>query len=475
MHRLRAMGQVKAWGWMQVVLLVGAMAMTGAWLALLASVFGALSGVSPPPWSVQWLLIAGGVASARGLQVVWRGRRGTGAVFAVSAMIAAALTVATMRGHVWPDVDPHWLEQTLRTRRVPYEIRAPLVIGPLALALWGCGGWIGGNDLTGRAITQIFGRGALGLFIGLLAAAIVRTMGVIPAASITDSTIFFISAFVSLPLASLASEQRQTGRSDIPAVTLDSGWIFLLGGTILALIAVALLLASMVSPTILEPVVAISAYLVAAVAWVIHLLSNLFSTTSTPSPAWPGGGGDGRRRFIGRDLSPAAILWGIAIVSVVVAAFVLSRMTTRTGRTKAIQAYDEERASIWSGGETQAEWGHILTAIGARLRPRRGDDHQMPRTVRDAYHRFLKRGAAVGVPRAVTETPREYLERLQHIPAIPTDDAALLTAAYGRVRYGDDVLAPIDVTAILRAWERLDRELSRHQDAGVESARSLMG
>ncbi|HWE61418.1 MAG TPA: DUF4129 domain-containing protein, partial [Chloroflexota bacterium] len=96
-----------------------------------------------------------------------------------------------------------------------------------------------------------------------------------------------------------------------------------------------------------------------------------------------------------------------------------------------------------------------------RRRPRRPVQAAAgpPRTVRELYRRLLRHVAALGHARAAPETPQEYLERLQRLPLPDAPDAALLTAAYMRVRYGDEPEHAQDIEEAREAWERLERAL----------------
>jgi hypothetical protein len=104
-----------------------------------------------------------------------------------------------------------------------------------------------------------------------------------------------------------------------------------------------------------------------------------------------------------------------------------------------------------------------MSGLGDRLRrpgrPHREHERRPPRTIRAAYRRLLRRGAALGHPRAAHVTPQDYLGHLRRIPIPAERDAALLTTAYMRVRYGDEAEQPEDLEQGLHAWERLDHSL----------------
>jgi hypothetical protein len=117
-----------------------------------------------------------------------------------------------------------------------------------------------------------------------------------------------------------------------------------------------------------------------------------------------------------------------------------------------------------------------MSSLGGRLRrparPRHDDERRPPRTIREAYRRLLRRGAALGYPRAAHETPQEYLGQLRRVPVPDERYAALLTSAYMRVRYGDEAERPEDLQQVIHVWEQLDRSLAKATRGQERSSRS---
>jgi hypothetical protein len=157
-----------------------------------------------------------------------------------------------------------------------------------------------------------------------------------------------------------------------------------------------------------------------------------------------------------------ALLGGaILLVVATLVVVLLSRAVKRLGATQHDTAYEEERDSVWDWNEA-AGWQGLLGRLRGRF-PRRqrttADELGSPRSVRAAYRRLLQRAAAMGHPRATPETPGEYLERLRRLPIPDEPDAALLTAAYVRVRYGAEAEGRDDIVQAAEAWARLDQAL----------------
>jgi hypothetical protein len=154
------------------------------------------------------------------------------------------------------------------------------------------------------------------------------------------------------------------------------------------------------------------------------------------------------------------------IIAIVVALIVVALLSRAIGRLSGIrrdQAFEEERDSVWSWEEAGAGWHGVLGRLRRRVRRGRRRAHAAaegpPRSIREAYRRLLRRGGALGHARAAPETPQEYLGRLHNIPIPDERDATLLTAAYMRVRYGEEPERPEDVEQAARSWERLDQAL----------------
>jgi hypothetical protein len=98
----------------------------------------------------------------------------------------------------------------------------------------------------------------------------------------------------------------------------------------------------------------------------------------------------------------------------------------------------EERESLDAGGLFGAQLRGLLA--GLRRAPAQPDEALEAGSVRTIYRDVLRAAAAAELPRAPSETPDEYRERLEQARGadgqIGEADLADLTAAYDRERYG---------------------------------------
>ena len=86
-------------------------------------------------------------------------------------------------------------------------------------------------------------------------------------------------------------------------------------------------------------------------------------------------------------------------------------------------------------------------------------------SIRRIYRQMCRAAAGAGYPRAETQTPYEYLPVLAQVWPGHEADAAQVTQAFVRVRYGEVPEDPAELNAIRAAWERLERTppLSREE------------
>ena len=492
---MRITPAAQAEGWARGLLIAGAGTMTAAWLAIplaLLSPAAAVPALLPGP--LEELVVVGAALVSWRLGVAPIGERWARLVFVVSTLLAVLLAVWALDARPWLPLDPRWLLAALHAApRTAHAMRGTAVA---TLVLWWVGGRIGAGDRAGRAIFGVFGVGLAGLFGSLIAGSLAGGSGPLAGVMGAATAVFFAAALCTLPLAQLVWVRERHRADGAAPPALDPRWVLLAGGAALAVLALALLLSSAVSATLLAsiaaagarlydlvialltPLILAAGYLVQALLWLARGLRGRSTNAQPAQPPAP----PPRPSATHHGATALPPLLTEALTSVVVVAIalvvllILSRTISRVGLPRHELPFEEERASVWSRDEARAGWRALLGALGARLRrpARRRDDDERgaPRTIRAAYRQLLRRGATLGLPRAATETPQEYLGRLRHWPIPAERDAALLTAAYMRARYGDSAAQPDDVDQALRAWARLDRLLgdaARQQDVSRQN------
>jgi Domain of unknown function (DUF4129) len=467
-------------GWARALLIVGTGTMATAWLATWIALIGNSAGASTAlPGPVQEGVVLGGAGLAWWLLGGPLGERWVRVLYSAGFVPVAALLAWVRFYRAWFPLDPRWLERALQT--IQAGAGAPLLTWiACVLVLWWAGGRIGAGALDDYDLVRFFLVGLAGLLCGLLANSMAGVHGATAGLGLAVA-LFFATAFLTVPLAQLLAAQARGRASGTSPAPLDHRWLLTAGSATLLILSIALLLSASISTTLLDaiaaalgrlpdllaiilyPIALAGGYLVQALIWLAdRLRNNAGNHPHAPRPAPSPAQNAVHGRHNNAQLPPLLhfALEAAAIIGVVaVVAIVLSRAVGRLGMQRREQPFEEERDSIWSWEEMEVGWRALLR----RLRPHLAARHTAagaagpPRSVREAYRRLLRSGAAMGHPRARPETPQEYLGRLRLVPFPDQRDAALITAAYTRVRYGDEQEQPTTIEHVAQAAERLDR------------------
>jgi hypothetical protein len=113
------------------------------------------------------------------------------------------------------------------------------------------------------------------------------------------------------------------------------------------------------------------------------------------------------------------------------------------------------------------------SAVGQRLLRRLGllRGWRAAASIRRIYQQMMKAAAAVGYPRAESETPYEYLATLAKAWPENTADTQLITEAYVKVRYGEVPETKEELDQIRRAWQKLEQ--TRPATSEVEQRKTV--
>lgn len=146
--------------------------------------------------------------------------------------------------------------------------------------------------------------------------------------------------------------------------------------------------------------------------------------------------------------------WQIIIVLIIIAVILLvALMIGRIYRNSKV----EERQFNWVDdmGQEDAE----DDGFAKRLLRRLGflQDWRTALSIRRIYRKMIRAAAGSGYPRMEAETPYEYLKTLQKVWPDYQTEAALITQAYVRVRYGEIPESKEELEAIRDAWKVLER------------------
>lgn len=151
-------------------------------------------------------------------------------------------------------------------------------------------------------------------------------------------------------------------------------------------------------------------------------------------------------------------VFGAAAVLLFVAISLYRLRARRGGPT------DELRESVWEGVQLQRGLEDLLS--GARRRLRRAADilvaspvgHVLARlTIRTTYAHMASLAASRGYPRAIDETPYDYLPALKRAFPGSEDEVTRITESYVAVHYGELPERQDDLGTVRSAWERIRR------------------
>jgi hypothetical protein len=219
------------------------------------------------------------------------------------------------------------------------------------------------------------------------------------------------------------------------------------------------------------PIGAIAALVVTLIAlpfgfvasWLIDLLRPLFDGLGQFFQALqglvPAGATDSLRQaqeqasllsFLG------PILQALFVLAVVLTAgYLVANALNR--RMKRIEDERYIRESL-SENERRAERGSTRKK---KTPTRRHGGSMAAESIRRIYAALVARAGEAGLPRAVAETPYEYLPRLAHAWPEHSADLHAITDAYVDVHYGEREFAASEINRLREVWKRMERTFER--------------
>jgi hypothetical protein len=146
-----------------------------------------------------------------------------------------------------------------------------------------------------------------------------------------------------------------------------------------------------------------------------------------------------------------------AIVLFVLFVLIILYIAYRRFAFRRMLTFDTEGA-----GKPGVETPVTEQGLGQRLinRLRRLRRWRAATTVRQTYRAMCAQAADQGFPRALSETPYEYLSTLLEAWPAVEDDIHLITTAYVRVRYGQVPESEEELHSIRTAWRRIQKQSS---------------
>lgn len=289
--------------------------------------------------------------------------------------------------------------------------------------------------------------------------------------------LFFTAGLTAVALARAEEiEKRKTGFS----ASLTPRWLSLIFVGVLAVVMSGGLLASIISGQSifyfvawLTPfwtalffgamtVLATVAHLLLPALEIVLLASQRFAIWFVDTFRFGSSAGDmpydETKILTAEDLSRLALnldwSWKLAIFLLLLLVILLLTWTLN---------YIVRRVRIAQGGNElaggQARAFSADASLGQRLKNRlSGLWHwRTAVSIRHIYQQMSQAAATSGYPRAVAETPYEYLKTLKRAWPANANDIQLITEAYVKIRYGEFPETEVELNQIWQAWYRLEK------------------
>jgi hypothetical protein len=474
--------QIGFWDGVRRVLPSVRAAMEYCWLyPWIAVIGGGLYGGTEPLIDAGWtflLLVLGQAAVKPALDRGGPLRRSRVLLVGVG-LVLGLLAVHGQHYRDLPFWQPAWIGALLRSAHDTLPAVPRPVMGALVAAcLWWRGLVLGTREVGAMEIEVAYKTGVGMIVAYFLAAAIYGDTAGFQAAGPTlpgSLPAFFFMGLSALALARLATIW-DVGRPDERAQFPARAWVLLIVGLVGIILLMASMTAGLAAADVatymglalrpLLPVIEVlftilfivASVLVRALIFVLERIPRrtripLPQDTSTPLD-------DLLRRLRELHVAPQVIegaRWGM-VLAVLLALAIGMAMTIVLLRRRQRSPDEDEHESVWSARELLRGLRHMLPRL--RLRRARGVEPSLPATaVRLVYRELLRLGAALGAPRPLWATPREHDPRLRSVLAQASDEVALLTGAYERVRYGTWEPTAAEVQDAREALERVRKTL----------------
>jgi hypothetical protein len=360
--------------------------------------------------------------------------------------------------------NPAWLVGVFRG--LQQESLSQDVLIFLLVVFW----WWRGLVLAQRRLDS--GSVAFRFRLGLVMLAVTTAVGglIIPWPLYQVVFAFFFISLLGIALARAEEVGQQYGGRQSP---FGLGWLAMLVTTILIVLLLAAgvttLLAGggigrFVGPA-LEVLSVVVTALVYVLAWIVYVVTAFLSAVfgeiewegfeGLPALPQPGAPVQPRQPFFTPEqlaLAKAAGIIGGVLLLLLVIALSLRRLRARGGRHRG-----DERESVWEGVHLRRSLRDLLRGGRRRLDGAAAvlGKFFAALTIRRIYAHLSALAAERGYPRALHETPYEYLPVLEQSFPDSREEVARITEAYVAVHYGEAPERPEHLKAIQAAWERI--------------------
>ena len=462
-----------------------------------------ISGWRGLEWDQPPVSLGGAVALAVAVEVVTRFSLGRNwslklvRLFMLSAgtlLLAIVVRIELSGGHaLW---DTGWGQYALDN--------LSLLFGGLAFGaylIWR-GISVGREGLTFHDLYQRFVIGLAALVILLVLWSTTSGAGEMQRDNLASAGLYAASYFfvglLALALANLQSVREQMLLHDEVSRLFNRRWLSLLLGVVLAIVFVALGVASVFSVDLVallfHPLNLLADWLLiaffygivlpfalvgAGVVYGLQLLYHLIGPGAEPEPIEPPDLSDltelseGQEMGEGVGISPELVLalkWGLVALVVLLVLFILARTLFRYWKGQAQGEIEEVSESLWSWEGFKSDLRSFLASLLRRFKRQKpatpvvvsppiavapGEDPGRLFTVQEIYQGLLWEGRNMGLPRREPETPYEYQGRLESRVEVEGPELQAITRAYVAGRYGEEGVDSEQLGLLNRLWRRL--------------------
>ena len=308
-----------------------------------------------------------------------------------------------------------------------------------------------------------------GLIVLLILLFIVYGMEIQLSHTILVVTIFFAASLLSLSIAH-AQENKQSTEF------YHGNWLGILLMSISAIILLGLAIGSIITPDLLQLVVAGLTWLWGLIVKGITFIASLFPQSDiTPGEVLPGAGPmpveepDYTKLFVLPEVVRKGLRFGWSVLMIGMLLVFLWRISeqiftwlrTRLGSTGNAE-YESLSGAFWTDIQLLFQrifrWILKILRWPTLLRKRKTVEPKEITSIRQLYQQLLRWAVKAGLPRPVFQTAYEYLDVLQEKMPAYRDTLQYVTGKYVSARYGHVTPSVEELDQLKQSWHNLKHQ-----------------
>ena len=451
----------------KVVLTTTVVALEGCWLYTLVYMLNVL--IAEGRLNVPGLLPL--YLLAFGTNWLWRRlgwpRAIRGALNVTGGVVFTLLAVKIQLFGYLPLADAMWLASLGEAfTNIFYGLSPEMVLLVGGGALWWFGQRMASLPMAFATAVREFQFGLIFLLILLF---IVYGMEIQLSHTILVVTIFFAASLLSLSIAH-AQENKQSTEF------YHGNWLGILLMSISAIILLGLAIGSVITPDLLQLVVAGLTWLWGLIVKGITFIASLFPQSDiTPGEVLPGAGPmpveepDYTKLFVLPEVVRKGLRFGWSVLMIGMLLVFLWRISeqiftwlrTRLGSTGNAE-YESLSGAFWTDIQLLFQrifrWILKILRWPTLLRKRKTVEPKEITSIRQLYQQLLRWAVKAGLPRPVFQTAYEYLDVLQEKMPAYRDTLQYVTRKYVSARYGHVTPSVEELDQLKQSWHNLKHQ-----------------